>query len=121
MYSITDLTNLINAAIANGYSRSLENQSDRIGLQYMTEAGYDPREAPAFWKVMVKKRGVSFTDFFWSDHDNEPTRRSYLMNELKNNYRDVNHTPLRTNAEEYSRIKAALIAANPKKTKIKVR
>jgi len=121
LYSFADLTNLVNAAMVNGHSRSLENQSDRIGLQYMTEAGYDPREAPTVWKLMGKKTGVSATNFFWSTHENAPTRRSYLMNELKNNYRNLNYTQLRTNTEEYSRIKTALIAANPKKKKIKVR
>ena len=119
--SVADLTNLVNAALVNGHSRSLENQSDRVGLQYMAEAGYDPREAPTVWKLMAKKTGVSATNFFWSTHENAPTRRSYLMNELKNNYRELDYTQLRTNAEEYSRIKAALMAASSKKTKIKVR
>jgi hypothetical protein len=69
---------------------------------------------------MAKKNGVSATNVFWSNHDNEATRRSYLMNELKNNYRDVDYTQLRVNAAEYSTMKAAVIAANGKKTKIKV-
>ena len=70
----------------------LENQSDRIGLQYMIDAGYDPRQAPAVWKLMAKTNGVQATNFFWSSHDNAPTRRSYLMNELKNNYRDIDYS-----------------------------
>jgi predicted Zn-dependent protease len=82
--SLADIATMVNGAIVNGHQRNLENQSDRIGLQYMSAAGYDPREAPAVWKLMGKKTGVSATNFFWSAHDNEPTRRSYLMNELKN-------------------------------------
>jgi predicted Zn-dependent protease len=120
LYSLGDLANLVNAAIVSGHSRSLENQSDRIGLQYMIDARYDPRQAPAVWKLMAKTNGVEATNFFWSSHDNAPTRRSYLMNEIKNNYRDVDYSQLRVNAEEYSRIKAALVAANGKKKKIKV-
>ena len=88
MQSLADMATLVNGAIVNGHQRVLENQSDRIGLQYMVDAGYDPRQAPAVWKLMAKKNGVQSTNFFWSSHDNAPTRRSYLMNELKNNYRD---------------------------------
>ena len=69
---------------------------------------------------MAKTNGVQATNFFWSSHDNAPTRRSYLMNEIKNNYRDVDYSHLRVNAQEYSRVKAAVIAANGKKKKIKV-
>jgi predicted Zn-dependent protease len=120
MPSLANMATLVNAAIVSGHARDLENQSDRIGLQYMMEARYDPREAPTVWKLMAKKNGVSATNVFWSNHDNEATRRSYLMNELKNNYRDVDYTQLRVNAAEYSTMKAAVIAANGKKTKIKV-
>src|SRR5262245_63559788 len=75
--------NMVEGAIRSGYSRSLENQADRIGLEYMVSAGYDPREAPRLWKQMTKAVGLDVTDFFWSTHDNQATRRSYLMNEIK--------------------------------------
>jgi predicted Zn-dependent protease len=104
----------------NGHQRQLENQSDRVGLEYMVDAGYDPREAPAVWKLMAKTNGVDATNFFWSSHDNAPTRRSYLMNELKNNYRDLDYSALKTNEAEFSRIKAAIINSNGRKKKIKV-
>jgi hypothetical protein len=121
MDGVADLANMVTGAIVNGHQRELENQSDRIGLQYMVAAGYDPREAPAVWKVIARKNGVSATNLFWSGHDNEPTRRSYLMNELKNNYRDVEMTSLGTNAEEYARVKAAVLNASAKKKTLTVR
>lgn len=40
---------------SNMYSRELENQADRVGLFYMHQAGYDPREAPKIW---AKDRGA---------------------------------------------------------------
>jgi hypothetical protein len=80
--------------------------------------GYDPREAPAVWKLMAKRQGVSRTDFFWSSYDNQATRRSYLMNELKNNYRDVDLTSLRTDATRYAEIKAAVAERSKKKIKV---
>jgi Zn-dependent protease with chaperone function len=121
LHSLADLATLVNAAVVNGHSRSLENQSDRVGLEYMVRAGYDPREAPAVWKLMAKKKGVQRTDFFWSTHENQATRRSYLMNELKNNYRDLEYTSLTLNADEYSRMKTEVMNATSAKRKLKVR
>jgi len=120
MGSLADIANMVNGAIVNGHQRVLENQSDRIGLQYMLNAGYDPRQAPAVWKLMAKTNGVSATDFFWSSHDNESTRRSYLMNELKNNYRDLDYSSLNTNAEEFLKIRSAVVGAGSKKTRLKI-
>lgn len=119
--SLADIAGLVNAAIVSGHSRSLENQSDRVGLEYMVAAGYDPREAPAVWKLMTRKYGLQGTNFFWSSHENQATRRSYLMNELKNNYRDLDYRQTRTNPDDYARIKAAVVEAKNTKRKLKIR
>ena len=100
--AVADLTNLTLAAIRNGYQRSLENQADRVGMEYMVNAGYDPREAPRVWKVMAVKFGDHPTNFFWSDHDNDTTRRSYLMAELKNNYADADFTSYKRNSDRFT-------------------
>ena len=34
------------------YSRKHEHEADKLGLIYAAKAGYDPREAPEFWKRM---------------------------------------------------------------------
>lgn len=39
------------------FSKKNETQSDRAGLFYMSEAGYDPREAANFWKIMMENTG----------------------------------------------------------------
>ena len=36
------------------FSRKQEAEADHIGLIYMAKAGYDPKEAPAFWERMSK-------------------------------------------------------------------
>lgn len=115
-YSLSDLATLVNS----GHQRALENQSDRVGLQYMIASGYDPREAPRVWKLMTQRYGLQTTDFFWSSHENQATRRSYLMNELKNNYRDLDYSTLTTNVPQFERIRAAVAESTSGKKKIKV-
>lgn len=120
-YAISDMATLIEGAVRSGYSRNLENQSDRLGLEYMVNAGYDPRQAPGVWKVMAKKYGDTSTDLFWSTHDNHATRRSYLMNELKNNYAEVDYSKLAVEEAQFrSMAEQARLAADSKR-RIKVR
>jgi hypothetical protein len=94
---LAKLLDMIEGATRNGYARSLENQADRLGLEYMVSAGYDPREAPRFWKLMARKLGDHSINLFYSDHDNFATRRSYLMLEIRNNYADLAFNNLKKN------------------------
>jgi len=105
-YNVRDLLTLASAAIKNGYSRYLENQADRVGMEYMLAAGYDPREAPRVWKTMSSNMGDRPTDFFWSSHDNNTTRRSYLMSELAVNYKGVEFDSLEKDNPEFHHIRA---------------
>jgi len=46
------------------YSRLHESESDHLGLIFMAMAGYDPREAAAFWRRMAaQKQGASPPEF----------------------------------------------------------
>lgn len=118
---IMDIVNMVEGAIRNGYSRSLENQADRAGLEYMLAAGYDLREAPRVWKQITKEYGDRPTDFFWSSHDNHTTRRSYLMAELRLNYPDAGYDKLVTNEAGFQRIAELVKSAKPKgKVKVKL-
>jgi predicted Zn-dependent protease len=45
------------------YSRNQELEADRIGLQLMAQAGYDPREALAFWQQMQQQGGQEPPEF----------------------------------------------------------
>jgi predicted Zn-dependent protease len=120
-YNVADALTLTQSAIQSGYSRNLENQADRVGLEYMTAAGYDAREAPRVWKQMTKKYGNQPTDFFWSSHDNNALRRSYLMNELRNNYQSVDFSSLKVNAEEFHRVQTEAREASASKVRLKVK
>jgi metalloendopeptidase OMA1, mitochondrial len=50
------------------FSRAQESEADHIGLIYMARAGYDPRQALAFWRrMLVASRGKEPPEFA-SDH-----------------------------------------------------
>ncbi len=120
-YGIRDITTLVESAVRNGYQRSLENQADREGLQNMFAAGYDPREAPNVWKQMTKYYGDHPTNLFWSSHDSNTVRRSYLMAELRNNYSGTDFSILKKNNDEFAKIAAAASEASKNKKKVKVK
>ena len=50
------------------YSRKQESEADQIGLGYLAKAGYDPKEALAFWNRMKSSTGGHEPPAFLSDH-----------------------------------------------------
>jgi len=119
-YSISRILTMVNTAMIQGYGRTLENQSDRLALQYMADAGYDIREAPRVWKLVAMTEGYGPT-FYWSSHDNAPERRSFMMVTIRNSFSALNLSTLKKNEESFQRIaKLVREADGKKKQKIKV-
>lgn len=56
------------------FSRGDETEADRIGLIFMARAGYDPRQAPEFWKRMARRTGSGQPPQFASSHPSHETR-----------------------------------------------
>jgi predicted Zn-dependent protease len=56
------------------FSRSQESEADHIGLIYMARAGYDPRQAVAFWKRMQRASKGQEPPEFLSDHPSDAHR-----------------------------------------------
>lgn len=79
------------------FSRSQEAEADRIGLIYMAKAGYDPREAVAFWERMdAAVKGKPQPPEFLSTHPGYGTRISNLnrwLPEAMTYYQDSEKAP----------------------------
>jgi predicted Zn-dependent protease len=60
------------------YSRTQESEADHIGLLYMAEAGYDPREAVDLWRNF-EALGAERPPEFLSTHPSEGTRIERLQ------------------------------------------
>jgi len=65
---------LLGAADSLPFSRSQESEADHIGLVYMARAGYQPREAVAFWKRMQRASRGKEPPEFASDHPSDEHR-----------------------------------------------
>lgn len=63
------------------FSRDQEAEADKIGLTFMAMAGYNPDEAPKFWKRMQSSEGKS-SPVFLSTHPSSQTRIANLMRQL---------------------------------------
>lgn len=60
------------------WGRTQESEADRIGLILMAEAGYDPREAVAFWKRMETSGDGRQPPEFASTHPSHETREQQI-------------------------------------------
>lgn len=77
------------SAWSSGYGRTHEDQSDRVGLRYAYEGGYDVRKGPSLWLRFAEKygEGNKVLNFFFSDHSQARARARNLERELELNYR----------------------------------
>jgi predicted Zn-dependent protease len=64
------------------FSRDHETEADVIGLHTMARAGFDPREAVAFWERMAAASGGKAPPEFASTHPADTTRIQRLKDEM---------------------------------------
>jgi predicted Zn-dependent protease len=88
------LTALLGIDSSLRFSRSQESEADHIGLIYMARAGYDPHQAVAFWKRMLKASKGQEPPEFLSDHPSDAHRVQRVEGWLPEAMR--NYVPART-------------------------
>lgn len=64
------------------YSRTHESEADRLGLIFMSMAGYDPNAAVDFWIRMAAQKGGAAPPEFLSTHPSDETRISDIKKHL---------------------------------------
>jgi len=64
------------------WGRAQESEADHLGLIFMAMAGYDPHEAPEFWKRMAGKAAGKAAPEFASTHPSDETRMRQIEQEL---------------------------------------
>ncbi|TCB32937.1 tetratricopeptide repeat protein [Acinetobacter sp. ANC 4910] len=79
------------------YSRNQEREADRIGMQYMYAAGYNPQSMADYFEVMHRTTSqVSFLPDFWLTHPlttermSEARLRANQLPQVKSGMRDEN-------------------------------
>lgn len=69
---------IASGTIMPAFSRSNELEADRFGLMFSALAGYDPREAIAFWNRMSSATGGGSTPSLLSTHPSDAERIAAL-------------------------------------------
>jgi hypothetical protein len=82
-------TKLSLLAWASGYSRTMEDQADRVGLRYAYEGGFDVERAIEMWSRVSARFGENdaVTNCFADDHSRGTGRIRNIRRELQLNYR----------------------------------
>jgi predicted Zn-dependent protease len=104
----------MNAAV-NGYGRNQERDADRIGLDYMVKAGYDPREAPITFELLLAEYGdkSSVANFFYGSHPANQERFDTLTSLAKTKYgADRAEKRLMVNTEDFKRATRGAVVAS---------
>jgi predicted Zn-dependent protease len=83
--------NLGYMAAINGFGRDLEDQADRVGLLYVYESGFNPREAPGVWDLFSTHYGdtPAVVNFFYSNHSTNIVRKQIQQTEIERHYSNL--------------------------------
>ena len=65
------------------YSRHHENEADKLGLQLMARAGYDPATAIGFWERCLNQEALLFLSFYRLIHRMRQELKTYVSSSLK--------------------------------------
>lgn len=86
---VSDLAYLANNIMFLTYNKRQEMEADKIGLIYMTKAGYDPNVAVTLWKKAASSEYRPKHSIF-STHPKDSSRAKYLEAALPEAYEALN-------------------------------
>ena len=95
------------SAITNGvtqekYASAYFEQSARLSLDYVLNAGWDIREAPTAMRLAYGRRH--------GEPGHDPPMTGFLLGEIRSNYADIDYTLLKKDDQPYSRLALAAVA-----------
>ncbi len=82
-----------NVGVILPFGRGNESEADEIGMAFMAEAGYDPREAARFWKRMQSMKQGQAPPEILSTHPSDQTRISDIQKLLPKSMEVYNRNP----------------------------
>lgn len=96
----------IDAAI-RGHGRTFEATADRLGLETMVKAGYDPHAAPRVFEVLSRLYGdrSELATFFHGDHPTNQSRIAALNAQISERYGGLDRSTLIRDTPAYRRFK----------------
>ncbi len=103
------------AASVNGYGRDLEREADLVGMRYLLDAGYDPKESPKVFQLMLKTYGdrPALEQFFFGSHPNNSERIANYRELLRGKYAEAVARPdLVKNTERFRMRTRVLVREN---------
>jgi predicted Zn-dependent protease len=75
------------------YSRKHESEADEMGIHIMSQAGYDPNEAPKFWDRFSSAKSGQAPPEFASTHPSDERRATALRDLLPKALEEYQATP----------------------------
>lgn len=75
------------------FSRDQENEADKLGMRYMTAAGYHPRGMLEVMQVLAEAAGDSAPPEWLSTHPAPQTRIGIIQRRLDTRYKDIVNNP----------------------------
>jgi predicted Zn-dependent protease len=77
---------VISRLVTLKYGREDELQSDRLGVQFMSDAGYDPRAMVSVMKILANSGGPAGQPEFFSTHPNPENRIGRIVEAIQNQF-----------------------------------
>jgi len=97
------LAQAVNQMVGLRYGREDELESDRLGLQFMAEAGYDPRGILELIQILGASRGSGGQQpEFFSSHPNPDNRLQRLQESINKTYPNGVPATLQSGKEQFA-------------------